>query len=234
MQAIDRVKALHLKEGAAQICDDCIAVNAKLSSRQQSNVISRNLISTSQLVRRKDSCSVCGDIKYVMLHPKATSGHKEISASLPREKKDMKKQDKHIPASRGIKNLNKLLEIGFVSIGYWQNNNGSPKLVQIDLHDASPALYAFVENEQVLYVGKTSQTLKKRLYFYGRPGSTQKTNIRINNNLKNALSSDRTIDMYGYTDVRPIKVGIFDLNFAAALEDSIINTLSPTWNMQGT
>ena len=234
MKAIDRVKALHLKKGAAPICDDCIAVKAKLSARQQSNIISRRLISTSKLVRRKDSCSVCGSVKYVMFYEKNAGESVETPENCSHEEQPFLEPGKKVPTNSSIKNLDKLLEIGFVSIGHWQNNGGSPNLVQIHLHNASPALYAFVENEKVLYVGKTSQTLKKRLYSYGRPGLSQKTNMRINANLKIALSEGRKIDMYGYKDVRPFKVGIFGLNLAAALEDSIIKTLSPVWNTRGT
>jgi len=234
MKAIDRVKALHSKNDAAPICDDCIFVRAKLSSRQESNFISRRLVSTSQLVRRKDSCSVCGGVKYVMFCGKDASGFVEARENRSHQKKTSLEPSLKTSTICGTKNLDKLLEIGFISIGHWQTSGGSPNLVQTDLHNASPALYAFVENGRVLYVGKTSQTLKKRLYFYGRPGISQRTNIRINTKLKTALAEGREIEMYGYNDVRPFKVGVFELNLAAALEDSIIKTLSPVWNSHGT
>lgn len=40
----------------------------------------------------------------------------------------------------------------------------------------SNALYAFCDGNHVLYIGKTSQTLRKRLAGYCKPGSTQSTN----------------------------------------------------------
>ncbi|RKQ72094.1 hypothetical protein DES40_1431 [Litorimonas taeanensis] len=236
MSAIDRVKSLHLKPNSFPICDDCIAVKAKLSSRQESNIISRKLIQTTRFDRRKDYCGSCGGLKYVMFankmgrsviqkRPKEVARPRELSQIKPASTKTYFGENRE-------RNIDLLKEIGFVSIGYWQDNNGEPELIQNDMHDASPALYAFVECGQVLYVGKTKQNLKKRLYFYSKPGVSQATNIRINANLKAALFDGREIDMYGFNDVRPMKVGAFYLNFSAALEDSIIDTLKPKWNLR--
>ncbi|WP_371396452.1 GIY-YIG nuclease family protein [Fretibacter rubidus] len=234
MKAIERVKALHLKEGAKPLCDDCIAEKLTLSARQESNIISRKLIQTPFFDRVKDICSSCGGTKYVMFatvrDKAAMKGQTLSTLSMPVVSKDVVEV---LKPSKSSKDLAHLTDIGFIPIGYWQDSDGRPTLTLHDLQNASPALYAFVENGDVLYVGKTVQALKKRLYFYESPGPTQSTNIRINANIASALEEGREIDMYGYSDIRPIRIGVFDLNLAAALEDSIIKTLNPIWNSRG-
>jgi hypothetical protein len=94
-------------------------------------------------------------------------------------------------------------------------------------------LYAFVSAEEVLYIGKTIQTLKSRLYGYQNPGGTQLTNVRGNKRLLELLAADASVHIYVLPDHGLMHYGGFHLNLAAALEDSLISQLKPKWNMAG-
>ena len=92
------------------------------------------------------------------------------------------------------------------------------------------ALYAFVSDDEVLYVGKTTQQLQKRLYGYQNPRTTQTTNVRGNKAIATALTAKKAIDVFVLPDTGLLRIGGFHLNLAAGLEDSLINDLRPMWN----
>lgn len=91
-------------------------------------------------------------------------------------------------------------------------------------------LYAFATDKTVLYVGKTAGTLPARLAGYVSPHPTQRTNFRNNVNLREFLKAGRSVNILGWIDPGLQRVGEFDLNLAAGLEDSIIAVLAPPWN----
>jgi hypothetical protein len=92
------------------------------------------------------------------------------------------------------------------------------------------ALYAFVSDGEVLYVGKTTQQLRRRLYGYQNPRTTQTTNVRGNKAIATALTEKKIIEVFVLPDNGLLKFGGFHLNLAAGLEDSLINDLRPIWN----
>jgi len=130
-------------------------------------------------------------------------------------------------------NLTKLTDIGFKKIGSWSNQD--EKLVPnlSSEQDSRNVLYSFVLNNEPVYIGKTTQKFKKRMYGYQNPGKTQFTNIRNNKNIKDALSNNHTVDIYVLPDNGLLHFGEFHLNLAAGLEDNITKTLKPIWNISG-
>ena len=126
--------------------------------------------------------------------------------------------------------MERLINIGFRKVGEWKalRESISPEL--FNLANASNILYAFISNDEVLYVGKTTQSLKKRMYGYQNPGPTQFTNIKGHKLLLKLLANGRRVDIYALPDDGLHHVGDFHLNLAAGLEDSIISTLKPKWN----
>lgn len=129
--------------------------------------------------------------------------------------------------------LDKLISIGFKKVGVWSIKNGqlSPNLTAEQ--NSRNILYCFVIDNEPMYVGKTTQMLKRRMYGYQNPGKTQFTNIRNNQNIKGALARSTQVDIYVLPDHGLLHFGEFHLNLAAGLEDSITSTLKPTWNIQG-
>lgn len=81
-----------------------------------------------------------------------------------------------------------------------------------------------------MYVGKTVRTLGERLYGYQKGTGSQRTNIRVRDEIRRALRQGRTVDILGFHDARTLRLGRFALNLPAALEDDVIRTLNPAWN----
>jgi hypothetical protein len=129
--------------------------------------------------------------------------------------------------------MKRLTDIGFRKVGEWKMLKGSISPDLAELSSAENILYAFVSNGEVLYVGKTTQPLKNRMYGYQKPGPTQNTNIKGNRLISELLISGRNIEIYVLPEDTRHKIGIFDLNLAAGLEDSIISILKPKWNESG-
>ena len=129
--------------------------------------------------------------------------------------------------------LGKLINIGFKKVGQWTwvNDRLFPNLFEEE--NSENILYSFVVNDEPMYIGKTTRTLKKRMYGYQKPGLTQVTNIRNNENIKNTLVTGENVDLYVLPDHGLLHFGDFHLNLAAGLEDSITRVLKPKWNIQG-
>ncbi|MDP2285007.1 MAG: GIY-YIG nuclease family protein, partial [Pseudohongiella sp.] len=115
----------------------------------------------------------------------------------------------------------------------WELRNQSIYALLTDMSSASPALYAFVIDGTVHYVGKTSRTLGHRLYGYAKGGSTQRTNIRVRALILESLTLGNMVEIYGFSDSQPQDIGRFVLDKSAGLEDDIIRQLQPRWNGRG-
>lgn len=126
--------------------------------------------------------------------------------------------------------MNRIIEIGFKYVGNWSLENDE---IDFDLKSHSESknvLYAFINNGEIKYIGKTTQTLKKRLYGYKKPNDSQSTNIKNNQNIKTLLINNESVDIFILPDNGLLNYGGFELNLAAALEDSLISTINPEWN----
>jgi hypothetical protein len=134
--------------------------------------------------------------------------------------------------------LNRLLAIGFKPAGKWSLVNDVLRLTlePAVMHEQN-VLYAFVVDGKLAYVGKTTQSLIKRMQGYRSPASTAdrggSTNIKNNRNIVNALSSGAAVDIYALHALPSRAHGEFSVNLSAGLEDSLINALTPPWNGTG-
>lgn len=129
--------------------------------------------------------------------------------------------------------MKRLTDIGFRKVGEWKIINGAIAPNLTELSNSANILYAFASNGEVLYVGKTTQPLKKRMYGYQNPGPTQNTNIKVNRLIVELISNGKNIEIYAFPDDGNHRVGVFRLNLAAGLEDSMISILKPKWNESG-
>lgn len=130
--------------------------------------------------------------------------------------------------------MKRLIDIGFRRVGEWKQGPSGIECLLHDCADAENILYCFVCRDNVLYVGKTVQMLKKRMYGYQNPGPTQSTNIKGNREISNLLTNGNQVDIYALPDNGLLHFGVFHINLAAGLEDSILKTLKPLWNNTGT
>ncbi len=126
--------------------------------------------------------------------------------------------------------MKRLLKIGLKKVGDWILEGQNTKCILEALEDTPNILYAFISEGNVNYIGKTTRPLKRRMYGYQNPGPTQITNIRVNRKIKELLSQGKPLEIYALPDNGLLYYGDFHINLAAALEDSIIQTMNPPWN----
>jgi len=126
--------------------------------------------------------------------------------------------------------MDRLLQIGFREIGRWELAGEGLRLLLDPLQVHRRALYAFATESKLLYVGKTTGTLPTRLQAYVSPHQSQRTNVRNRAALLDLLRAETKVRILGWIDPGLHRIGPFDLNMAAGLEDSIIALLAPPWN----
>jgi hypothetical protein len=92
-------------------------------------------------------------------------------------------------------------------------------------------VYAFTKDGIALYVGVATMGLAKRLYFYRRPGVTQRTSQRLNGIIKSELTTVPAIDVY--TAIPPdLEWNGLPIHGSAGLELGLIKRYSLPWNMR--
>ncbi len=135
-----------------------------------------------------------------------------------------------------------LLEIQFNKVGYWCLNGNNDLIYSIDnslslIINFPNILYAFVlemeVGDKLMYLGKTTKSLKQRFTGYLKPGSGQQTNIRVNERIVDLLNKGSKISIYVFKDIECLQWSGYNLNLPAALEDSLVNKFSPDWNVHG-
>lgn len=129
--------------------------------------------------------------------------------------------------------MERLFKIGFHEVGRVSLHNERVIIELTQLHGAINVLYGFVVDGDLMYIGKSVRPLSDRLYGYQAPGPTQSTNIRVNRKLKDALEVGHPVSIIAFVDDGAAMVGDFHLNSADGLENSIIKTLEPEWNISG-
>jgi hypothetical protein len=130
--------------------------------------------------------------------------------------------------------MNKLLNIGFKNVGHWFLDNLDIKFNLVSDANSKPVLYCFVSNDAVMYIGKTSMELIRRMYGYQNPGPSQNTNIRVNKKINDLLRQKGRVDIFVFVDSGMFSFGGYKVNLAAGLEDELIWECSPEWNFSGT
>lgn len=126
--------------------------------------------------------------------------------------------------------MQRLYEIGFQKVGRWTLQGGELVAQFDNLVNQQNVLYAFISGSEVKYVGKTTQSLQRRMFGYQKPNIDQRTNWRNRLAIVELLKQGHPVDILALPDTGLLRYGSFHLNLAAALEDSIIQTLKPTWN----
>jgi hypothetical protein len=79
--------------------------------------------------------------------------------------------------------------MGFRKCGEWRLEQECIKCTLVVPAPAKNVLYAFISEEQVLYIGKTVGSLTKRMYYYQKPGPSQSTNKHCNSRIRDILAS---------------------------------------------
>lgn len=134
------------------------------------------------------------------------------------------------PSARPSLTTELLLKAAFECSARWMLMDGA--LVLDQPLPKSRGVYAFVKDGAALYVGLATMGLAKRLYFYGKPGTTQRTSQRVNELLKTELQSAPHIDIFTAMPSNLEWNGL-PVSGDAGLELGLIEAFSLPWNIRG-
>jgi hypothetical protein len=132
--------------------------------------------------------------------------------------------------------IHELLQIGLEDAARWEADGERLKHVGEKpagwrQQTAIPnSLYAFVCEEKVLYIGKTTKTLSKRLAGYCDPGKSQATNKKCHQGIRKLIKQGKTVRILVLPQTIPLKWGDYPINLAAGLEEALVRAFKPEWN----
>jgi hypothetical protein len=126
--------------------------------------------------------------------------------------------------------LQQLLSLGFEEVGHWLLEEGHVTFLLNKSSKESNILYSFVVNGDVKYIGKSVQTLQKRMYLYKQGSGTQITNIRNKEDIRACLEREQEVKIYVLVPDIQMNYKGMPINIAAGLEDNLIVLLKPEWN----
>jgi hypothetical protein len=129
--------------------------------------------------------------------------------------------------------MNRLLQIGFLSVGSWQLEQNRITSILNQCSDTQNLIYCFIIDAVPKYFGITRNSLRARMYQYSNPGRGQSTNIRINGLLVSALQNNHLVEIYIFRDSGLLQYGNFTINLALGLEETLINFYQSEWNYRG-
>jgi len=123
-----------------------------------------------------------------------------------------------------------LLNAGFVHACGWRLDSDG-HLVRPDQLPRGEGVYAFTKDGKAMYVGVATMGLAKRLYFYAKPGKSQRTSLRLNNILKQELRSNFDIDIL-VAQPQNLEWNGLPVHGSAGLELGLIKSYELPWNMR--
>ena len=126
--------------------------------------------------------------------------------------------------------LQQIIDLGFEEVGYWLLEEGKVTFSLSKSSKEANILYSFVVNGEVKYIGKSVQTLHKRMYLYKQGGGSQRTNIRNKAEIKTCLERGQQVKVYVLVPELQMNYKGMPINIAAGLEDNLIMMLKPEWN----
>jgi len=134
------------------------------------------------------------------------------------------------PRPKASLGVDELLNGGFVLSARWVlSGTGDLSLDRPLPRDIG--VYAFAKDGIVLYVGVATMGIAKRLYFYAKPGITQRTSQRLNGIIKNELLTVPFVEIY--TAVPPdLEWNGLPIHGSAGLELGLIKKFALPWNMR--
>jgi hypothetical protein len=112
--------------------------------------------------------------------------------------------------------------------------DGANVIADRALLEVRNAPYAFVQGDEVKYIGKTARSIRNRFTGYCNPGKTERTsgvtNWRCHHNIKALLKEGLTTRILVFTPISHLRYGEFEIDLAAGLEEAMIMMFKPPWN----
>lgn len=120
---------------------------------------------------------------------------------------------------------------GFKRVGEWRlAGDGGFDLT--DPAPKEPGVYAFVLDDEIVYVGLTLTGLHTRMGHYRRGYENMATSKRVNGLILEALRAGGKVEVL-VAMPRPAEWHSMPVNNAAGLEAGLISHLLPRWNIRG-
>ncbi|MDO9578739.1 MAG: hypothetical protein Q7J16_12720 [Candidatus Cloacimonadales bacterium] len=118
-----------------------------------------------------------------------------------------------------MKALEHLTNLGFINVGKWEDNSFIVKSNMAHNKDYYSCVYAISINEEIKYIGYTSQSIEDRI----KNHETIKSHMKYFNNNSHVF-------MEFYQD---ISWGQYYLDLAQGMEYCMIDVFKPKWNIDG-
>lgn len=131
-----------------------------------------------------------------------------------------------------MSDLSAVVELGFRKVGYWQIDGQDIFFTLDSNRNKTNFLYAFTVGTGVKYIGKSTLSVHRRMMGYKNPEPTQKTNIRNNESILISLTKGFDVDIYALEEEEVFTYKGYKLNLAAGLEDILIFSFVPEWNVR--
>lgn len=119
---------------------------------------------------------------------------------------------------------------GFIAAGRWEQD--TTRLICPANLPKAGGVYAFSIADDVVYIGLASRSLAQRLYFYGNPGASQRTNIRLNAMMREVMEADAVVDIH-YACPPALGWNGFTISGPEGLEAGLIQDYYLPWNVKG-
>jgi len=230
MMATRRERILRLLEHGDGLTDREITdqLEGHSAPQQPVNQLCHRMEGQNILVRRKRADGLIGN--YLVRNGQSpTKGAKKKETLKPKEPIHI--QDVTRPQKTG-ESLKKLISMGFEQVGQWFWDGDDLNFELTKHAKERNILYAFVVDGDVKYIGKSTQTLHKRIYLYKNCGPSQRTNIRVREKLRICLQNGGQALIYAFVQKIPLMYQDIPINLAAGLEDNLIVSLNPEWNIR--
>lgn len=133
-------------------------------------------------------------------------------------------------ASKSPLDVQTLLDAGFRRASEWSLGDAG----LLALTEALPkgvGVYAFARDGIVLYVGVATMGLAKRIYFYAKPGVSQRTSLRLNDTIRRELQAAARIEVF-IAQPDGLEWNGLPVHGAAGLELGLIKAYALPWNMR--
>jgi hypothetical protein len=134
------------------------------------------------------------------------------------------------PPSKALLPVSVLTSGGFRLAGRWTLSASDDLLADAPL-PKDVGVYAFVKDGFAVYVGVATMGIAKRLYFYAKPGISQRTSQRLNGVIKSELREAGSIEIY-VAFPADLEWNGLPVHGSAGLELGLIKKYALPWNMR--
>jgi hypothetical protein len=131
---------------------------------------------------------------------------------------------------QGPISLESLTWFGFQHTGYWQKRADREQIVLRGQVDGRPAVYIFIVDSEVMFVGAAHAGLKQRMDHYAQNGRTASA-LRIRHAILALLKQGRTVHILAQSFAPVIRdVDGLPIDMVAGMQAGLRRLLQPPWN----